>query len=345
MESFADASRSLGRAFFHTHRLTSNSKREYRALCDKEPSIPVFSRPWWLDAVSGPDNWDVAIVKLGTEIVATMPYFRVRRLGFTLITQPPLTQTLGPWLKPVETDARGRIEYQHAIFQALLEQLPPFDYFHQRWHHAYTDWLPFYWAGFEQTTRYTYILDDLTDLDEVLSKFSNDIRRRIRKAERGKIRIKFDVPIEAFYENRKMTLTESGEEISYSYDLFKRIYEAGYANGAARAIGAYDEEGNLHAAAFNIWDENSTYDLIGTADRRFRSSGGTSLLMWRQIQHASTKSRCFDFEGSMIKSVETFARSFNPRQVPYHCLSKTPSRLYSLARFTRDLVTRHEGAT
>lgn len=316
----------------------TSSKTEYRALCEREASIPVFSRPWWLDAVSGSGSWDVVLVKQGTEIVASMPYFKTRRYGFTMLTHPPLTQTLGPWLKPTETDAPDSSERQHVLFTALLEQLPSFHYFNQRWHHVYTDWLPFYWAGFEQTTRYTYILDDLTDLDGMLSKFSNDARRRLRKAERGGIRVEFDIPVDAFYENRKMTLADSGEEVSYSYQLFKRIYEAGYANGAARAIGTYDESGNLHAAAFNIWDENSTYDLIGTADRRFRSSGGASLLMWHQIQHAATKSRCFDFEGSMIQSVETFIREFNPRQVPYHCVSKTPSRLYALARFAKDLM-------
>lgn len=34
-------------------------KEKYRALCEKEQAIQIFSRDWWLDATAGIDNWDV----------------------------------------------------------------------------------------------------------------------------------------------------------------------------------------------------------------------------------------------------------------------------------------------
>jgi lipid II:glycine glycyltransferase (peptidoglycan interpeptide bridge formation enzyme) len=314
-----------------------SAKAEYREFCKVETSIPVFSRAWWLDAAAGDGNWDVVMVKQGNEIVATMPYFRRKRLGFTLITQPPLTQTLGPWLTPVCADANGQIKHQHKLLQALIDQLPPFDYFHQRWHYANTNWLPFYWSGFEQTTRYTYVIDDLTDLDAVFAGFSHNKRRHIRRAEGGNIRVRFDIPARTFYENHKMTLAQSGAKIMYSYELFERIYESGYENGSVCAIGAYDKNENLHAAVFVIWDENSAYALLNTLDHNFRSSGATALLTREMIRRASVETRKFDFEGSMIKSVESSVREFNTRQVPYLSVFKVSSRLYSAARFIKSL--------
>lgn len=311
---------------------------DYRAFCKDEPSIPVFSHPWWLDATAGPGCWDALLVRQGTDIVATMPYVTMKRLGFTLITHPPLTQTLGPWIKPIQTDRSGRTKREHRLLQDLLGQLPPFDYFHQRWHHSNSNWLPFYWAGFQQTTRYTYIIEDLTDLNAVFAGFSHGKRRNIRRAEEAGIQIKFDIPAKTFYQNHKMTLAQSRSKIQYSYELFQRIYESGYRNNAACTAGAYDREGNLHAAVFIIWDENSAYALLNTLDHRYRDSGASVLLTREVIRHVATRTRTFDFEGSMIKSVEESVREFNTRQVPYFCISKIPSRFYATAKFLKAIL-------
>lgn len=40
-------------------------KELYRKLCEQEPSIPLFSQAWWLDAVCGEAAWDVALVEKG----------------------------------------------------------------------------------------------------------------------------------------------------------------------------------------------------------------------------------------------------------------------------------------
>lgn len=75
------------------------NKQKYREFCKIEINIPIFSQDWWLDAVCGENNWDVAIVERGGEIWATMPYYVKKKWGFTIITMPPLTQKLGPYIK------------------------------------------------------------------------------------------------------------------------------------------------------------------------------------------------------------------------------------------------------
>ncbi|MGS1117369.1 GNAT family N-acetyltransferase [Castellaniella sp. UC4442_H9] len=322
----------------------TSSQSDYRAFSKDEPSIPIFSRPWWLDATAGADHWDAVLVRRGDRIAATMPYCMTKRLGFTLITHPPLTQTLGPWIRPIKGARHEQIAHQHSVLTDLLQQLPAYDYFYQRWHYFQTNWLAFYWAGFDQTTRYTYILRNLSDLSAVFCHFSASKRRSIRKAKDEGIRITFDLPARTFYEHHKRILAQSGADISYPYDLFRRIYEAGYNNNAARTLAAYDARGNLHAAAFVVWDQNHAYDLIGMTDRHHGRSGATALLMWEEIQFAALKSRQFDFEGSMIQSVEAFVREFSPQQTPYFCISRTPSRLYAMAQFTKSLVSPTEHA-
>ena len=78
----------------------ASPKDTYRRFCAREPSLPLFSRDWWLDAAAGPDGWDVAVVKKGSEVLAAMPYVIRGRYGMKIVTQPALTPVLGPWLRP-----------------------------------------------------------------------------------------------------------------------------------------------------------------------------------------------------------------------------------------------------
>ena len=53
----------------------------------------------------------------------------------------------------------------------LLELLPLAHFFYQRFDTEFTNWLPLYWANFNQTTRYTYVIEDLSDLDIIWKTF------------------------------------------------------------------------------------------------------------------------------------------------------------------------------
>ena len=52
----------------------------------------------------------------------------------------------------------------------------------QNFHYGITDWLPFYWEGYRQTTRYTYMLKDIRNTKAILGNMSFNIRRNITKA-------------------------------------------------------------------------------------------------------------------------------------------------------------------
>ena len=311
-------------------------KKKYRELCEKEPTIPLFSKDWWLDSVAGSDNWDVALIETGGKIVASMPYVIKKKYGLTFLIQPPLSQTLGPWIRETDAKLANQLSREKDLMQALIEQLPKFDHFSQNWHYSRTNWLPFYWKDFKQTTRYTYVLKDLSNLEKVFSEFSHAKRKNIRKAEKI-IKVVYDISANDFYENHKMTLSKQGAEISYSYDLFKRIYQVSYEKNFGRTIAAYDENNHLHAALFIVWDDMSAYDLISTIDPDFRNYGAASLLIREIVCYTSVFAPKFDFEGSMIEPVERSFRQFGAEQVPYFSLTKTPSRLLRLYKAIKNI--------
>jgi hypothetical protein len=89
-------------------------KNVYRELCEIEPSIPLFSQAWWLDAVAG-DSWDVVLVTKGQQVIGSLPYITKRRWSFTLLTQPKLTQTLGPWVRPTQKSYPKKLAYENEV--------------------------------------------------------------------------------------------------------------------------------------------------------------------------------------------------------------------------------------
>lgn len=313
-------------------------KERYRRLCEDEPTIPIFSRAWWLDAVCSAD-WDVCLVEKGGQILAAMPYYIKKRYGFTVLTHPQLTQTLGPWLSPSDAKYTNRLGQEKDLLTALIDQLPDFAHFQQNWHHVNTNWLPFYWQGFQQTTRYTYRLPDLGDLNAVWAGFRENIRGDIRKAaNRFNLRVRNDVSIDDFLALNVQTFDRQGLAVPYSPAFVHQLDQSCASHEARQMFIAEDEQGQKHAGVYIIWDEQSAYYLMGGGDPKLRSSGATSLCMWEAIKFAATKTKSFDFEGSMIEPVERFFRAFGAIQTPYFSVSKTQSRALGAVRIARGLL-------
>jgi len=48
-------------------------------------------------------------------------------------------------------------------------------------HPGFKNWYPFYWERFKQSTRYTYILNDIKDHEALKKDFHNTLKRQIKK--------------------------------------------------------------------------------------------------------------------------------------------------------------------
>jgi lipid II:glycine glycyltransferase (peptidoglycan interpeptide bridge formation enzyme) len=296
----------------------------------------LFQKPWWLDAVCGKDNWDVVLVEKGGQIIASMPYYMGKRRGMRIITMPKLTQTMGPWLRPSNAKYANQLAEQKDLMTGLIEKLPAYDYFLQNFHYSITNWLPFYWQGFSQTTRYTYMLEEISDTQKIWDDLLPKIRTDIKKAQnRFGLQVCTDLGIDAFLTMNEQTFTRQRMKLPYSKDFVKRLDNACKEHNARRIFFAKDMDGRIHATVYIVWDENSAYYLMGGSDPDLRNSGANSLCMWEAIKFASTVTKAFDFEGSMIEPVERFFRAFGARQMPYFQVSKINSPFVKIYRDIR----------
>ncbi|WP_310394316.1 GNAT family N-acetyltransferase [Hymenobacter sp.] len=305
-----------------------SAKAQYRAFCTTAPDVPVFAQPWYLDACATGGDWDVVLARDGGRVVAALPYFHKQKGPFRYATMPLFVKMLGPYLLP---EYRGVLKKEHGLLDNLIRQLPDFAAFKQNFSPAATNWLPFYWRRYRQTTYYTYRLHDLHDLARVKAGLSTGIRRDIRLA-RERVRVVHDLSLATFYAVNQLSFTRQGLRAPYSEAQFRRLDAALMAQAARQLFFAVDDQGRVHSVAYLIWDATTAYFLLAGDDPALRASGAGVLLAWETIRYASEVLglRCFDFEGSMLPGVERMRVRFGAVQTPYFFVWKYNSRLFEL---------------
>lgn len=302
--------------------------------------ISVFSSQWWLNATAGEGKWGICKVEENGKCVASLPWVMNQRLGLKILSQPPLTQTLGPWLAdpPPGTKYAKRLAREKDLMEALIDQLPDYQVFRQNFAPEIANWLPFYWRGFQQTTRYTYRLSDLSDSQVIWSSLQENTRREIRKAEKQGVTVERSSDIDAFLDVNELTFLRQGKRLPYTRAYVKRLFAACEQNNAGAIFLARGKDGRVHAGNLLVWNQHCAYYLMGGGDPELRNSGATSLAMWQAIQFAATVSRVFDFEGSMIEPVERFFRGFGAIQTPYFSLMHVRSKRVATALALRSTL-------
>ena len=309
------------------------NKEKYRKFCEVEDNIPIYSKDWWLDCVCGEDNWNVAIIEKNSHIVASMPYFVLHKKSiFTFINMPKLTQNMGPYIKyPEKQKYDKKLSYEKDIMNRLIDLLPEYDMFNQNFHYKITNWLPFYWKGFNQTTKYTYIIKDMPDIETAWNNFSKTARSTINKAKKN-LTIDESDDIELFYEINKMTFDRQNRSMPYSFEFIKNLDLHTKKNKSRKILFAKDIKGNIHVAVYIIWDFHSVYLIMSGGNPELRNSGAKNLLVYEVIKFAIENNLTFDFEGSMIENIEAHIKSFGAVQMPYFNISKTNSKILKIKK-------------
>ncbi len=301
-------------------------RERYREICKREQSIPIFSRDWWLDAVCGKDCWEVYLIGNGLDVKASLVYRIDETEAGKSIGRIMLTQTNGIWIKyPQGQGIVARQAYEEKIVDEMCDHIESLGLkrYEQQYHYQYTNYMPFFWRYYKEITRYTYVIDDTSDMDAVRQGYTSKLKNSLRKAERFlHVEEMEEKDLEAFYRVNEMTFLRQDIEIPYSFEYFKNIYTACRENNAGKLLCAKDDEGNIHSVAMLVWDGMAVYYLLNGTNPELKSLQGNDLLIDRSIELANELHLKFDFEGSVIRNVNHAFREFGGIPKPYFRIYK-----------------------
>jgi Acetyltransferase (GNAT) domain len=289
----------------------------------------LFQQPWWLDAVA-PNAWDEVRVEHDGKIHARLPFMIKRKFGLTALTQPPLTQFLGPWLRlPEDGKYTTRLTEEKELMSELIALVPPHDVWRMQFAPEVTNWLPFYWAGFTAIPNYTYRIWNLADEEVLWSELHKATRTKIRKA-RESVVVRTDVPIDVMLELREHTYARHGWAVP-DRNLIYRVHDACMARRCCQLFVAEDAKGRPHSCSYIVWDSRCAYAIGGGMDHDLARSGAPMLVRWEALRYARRLAKSFDFVGSMFEPAERVFRSLGARQVTCLSVSRVSRRMRVLS--------------
>lgn len=262
-----------------------------------------------MDAVCGPDHWDVWLCNHGEETVAAMPYFFQDREGRRYITKAPLTQNNGIIFSHAhDASLVSRQKAEEKIINEACDYIAHLgiDVYEQQYHHTFKNWSPFYWHGYEAIPRYSYIIEDTSDIETVRAGLSSKLRGKIKKGWRSIDRIQELDPI-TFYNVHSKVFERQGLDCPFSREMWLRLWEATKKNDSGVTLGAITEKGEISSFIFLVWDNRSVYQILGGSTPSLQNLDTYDALIWHAICLASEFGLSYDFEGSMI---ERIAKSF-----------------------------------
>ena len=304
----------------------------YRRFCAEAPAdFPLFMQDWYLDAVCEGGDWDALVLEKAGRVVAVWPYFLKKKFIWTYVAMPPLARMLGPYI----VQGRRNLRKEPGLMEELIDQLPPrLAAFEQDFPYQVNNWLPFFWKGFQQSTRYSYILK-INDLDKSWSHISADYRNQKIPRAQQQVVVKTGGTLAEFIQIHNSSFVQKGLKVPVATDVLTRL-DAALAERSRREIFmAIDQKtGAVHSVGYLAWDNQSAYLLMAGDDPKLRASGAGILLIWEMIRytHEVLQLPMFDFLGSMVRPIERVRRQFGAAQQPYFRLRRAWSPLFRVGK-------------
>lgn len=285
-----------------------NTKQQYCELCEKDSSIPIFMQAWWYNAVSIENKtWNV---------VGGLPYIDCVKARFRYALPPQFTQIAH--LSDIDT------------FIAEFKN-QKFSYFYQQIAGVTTDDIKKLSNNkFIVKERITYRINDLSNIEIIRKKFSENKRRQLKRAEQAEIKLDINLNVDEFFAFHKLCLKKRNLTINYSKQLLQSVHDTATAHNQCQILATRNTQNEITAAVFLVWDKNVCYYLIPTYDIDYTKTGSMAWLTLEAIRFAQSKSKIFDFEGSMIPSIANSYQQFGGKPYKYYSIEKRNNIIFGL---------------
>ena len=283
-----------------------------------------------MDAVCVKGNWDVVMEQDEKgDLLGVLVYHIRKYKGFTLILMPPMTAYNGLYFfYPEGTKKHSMVSYQNKVTEALFSKLPKCSLYFQQFHPKYNNWLALYWKGYKETTRYTYLMDKTIGEPVLRKNLKGNLRRSFKNIiEECTIE---DHGFESFWPQLEKSFKARGRDVPYNKQVMSNLFDA-FADTDNFTVKAcrHKKTGELISGVVLASDKTTTYYIASFYLPNVKPVGSLGYVFWQSIFASDTK--ICDFEGSMIKDVEFFLRSFGGQLTPHYKIWKVHNPLLKFA--------------
>ncbi len=283
------------------------------SFVDKSPQGSLFSKSWYLDALGA--EYEILTVENKNRIIAGIV---LAKNEINTYANPMLDKYLGVLLEKGSPNRHKRESNEYKAMELIAKECKKIKSFDYYFHPNFDNWIPFYWQGFAQTTRYTYRIEyKKYTLEEIYQNFHHGIvKNNINKGEKSGVEIWMNISFDDIWNLVNKTFLRQGGKSPFKKEKLKNYIDLLHRKGVFYSWGAY-YEGKCVAVAGVVYEPKSAYFLLNGIDIENMPRGANTYMIYELIKYFSNKSDYFDFEGSMLPGVEPLYRKFATQRVPY----------------------------
>ena len=272
---------------------------KYDACISRSVNSRIYAFSWYLNCVA--DSWGVLVYK---DYEAVMPLPIKSKYGIKYVFLPPWVQQLGVFSKnniPEEL----LLEFIMGIpkkFKQINIYLNSKNQLSQQ----------------NIKIRNNYILNLNNPYDKIIKSFSKGRRSSIKQAEQFNLQIENTTDLSVLV---NLFLHVKNKRVTRNFD-FKRLEKIKEKLHPLKKLKTYhvrniDKE--LLGGAVFLFDENRITYLFSVVNEKGKEKQAMSFLINYMINSHANSNFIFDFEGSMIKNLEGFFKSFGAeKEIYYH---------------------------
>ncbi len=291
---------------------------KYRKACLQHIHWPIFAQAFWMDLVC--TAWDVFYYKTeNTEFY--LPYSTEKKGVFTFIRNPLATPYTSFYYSQLKLSNE---EFQQAA-QAFQRHFSAFSFVQLDQHFLLSSIAST--ATIPTTTYHTNIIDTTISVEQLKANCKSSLLRHLKFADKH-------VSIEPC---SNATIIHQLLQSTAKHRKIKNVYSLSFINQLIQTCSEYncgttwiakDAEGNVHACLLQVWDNQASYSILAASLYPESLRGAMAALLWHAILTTKEKNiPYFDFEGSRVKGIDTFFKTFGTLQKDVYQINMQNSKL------------------
>lgn len=294
---------------------------------DKSPEGTFYHKSYWLLNNIGSNFKSAQEYKLyylcdaNNNWIAAFYIPTSKKFGMNFIVMPHMTPFGGVMISPNihKLTISKRIANIKEINELFIKELKKEKLLYYSFSPEHTDMQPFIWNKYITSIRYTY---RLSLLDEKILWSNLQEKTSVNKGNKSNVTVKwgFHEYLDTYFELNDKSF--NSQNISnFDNELTKRLLiELNKNNNCIIGI-IFDENNKAIGGCVLAYDNKRAYYIMGGISRD--NNFGMSYLLWETILYTKNilNLDTFDFEGSMIPSIEKYFRKFGGELTPYYSLN------------------------
>jgi hypothetical protein len=278
----------------------SIDKNKWDACIEASPNGMVYAKSWYLDIVS--PGWQGLIED---DYKSVFPLTSRKKFGISYLYQPFFTQQLGVFsVSDISADT----------VEKFLSAIPArYKLTEIQLHHTNK----INKSDFTVTDRLTHHLNLNNSYDAIQKKYSENLRRNLKRAQQNNITVNGDFSTEEltqlFRKNRGRGVETLKEK---DYLTFEKLVATAHSKGLITRYGVRLGEA-LEAGAIFIRSNHEYIFLFSATGERAKDSGAMTFIIDHFIRLRAGEKKVLDFEGSMDPGLARFYKSFGSDEIVY----------------------------